>query len=45
MATGEPEVSGAPVKVETDASVVNEGSEPLDSPRDIVGAVDCSALL
>ena len=36
-------VSGAPVKVETDASVVAEAREPLDHPGDLVGAGDCSA--
>ena len=39
---GEPEVSGAPVQVETDASVVTEAREHLG---DLDGTGDCSAEL
>ena len=42
MLTGEPEVSGAPVEVETDTSVVTEAREHL---RDLDGTGDCSAEL
>ena len=43
--TGEPKVSGAPVKVETDTSVVAGACEPLDRLGDLGGAGDCSAEL
>ena len=45
MVTGEPKVSGAPVKVETDTSVVAGACEPLDRLGDLGGAGDCSAEL
>ena len=45
LVTGEPEVSGAPVKVETDALAVAGTREPLDRLGDLDGAGDCSAEL
>ena len=45
MLTGEPEVSGAPVEVETDTSVVTEALEHLDLLGDLDGTGDCSAEL
>ena len=45
VVTGEPEVSGAPFKVETDTSVVAWTREPLDRLGDFDGAGDCSAEL
>ena len=45
MLTGEPEVSGAPVEVETDTSVVTEAREHLDLLGDLDGTGDCSAEL
>ena len=45
MVTGEPEVFGAPAKVETDASVVTVARKPLDRLGDLGGAGDSSAEL
>ena len=45
MVAGEPEVSGAPVEVELDASEVAGAGEPLDPLGDLVGAGDLPAEL
>ena len=45
MVAGEPEVSGAPVEVELDASVVAGAGEPLDPLGDLDGAGDLPAEL